>query len=328
MHMRLLSPQGAGTSAGNPIKFSTFSLFCGKKGYVQLEVMSIADGWEDMPPVYIRRMDLHPRNNLPWFMIRTKKTMEENVMGLQRLCHVSFSTIQLLARSRYLPFKNPNVVDKCQIPVCASCQFTKQKRRPHKATKSQQNPEKEGKLKKNNLFPEERLSADHYKPAVLGRTYSSRGNYHPEDMFNSCTIFVDHASDKIFVYHQQSLSAAKSIKSILRLDMEAAESGVRIEALHTDNGTFSSTELMSYLATKQQPIRFSEVGAVHQNAIAKRAIQTIICMARTLLVHTSLRSSSGTITSNHWPMAMDYTAWVYNHMPAKENGLSPNDKKN
>eukprot|EP00957_Ditylum_brightwellii_P173585 13216413-Ditylum_brightwellii.AAC.1 len=22
---------------------------------------------------------------------------------------------------------------------------------------------------------------------------------------------------------------------------------------------------------------------------------------------------------------MDYAAWVYNHMPAKENGLSPND---
>eukprot|EP00957_Ditylum_brightwellii_P032510 2463517-Ditylum_brightwellii.AAC.1 len=36
-----------------------------------------------MPPVYTKRMDLHPRNNLTWLMIRTKKTMEENVMGLQ-----------------------------------------------------------------------------------------------------------------------------------------------------------------------------------------------------------------------------------------------------
>jgi hypothetical protein len=171
MHMILLSPQDAGTSAGNPVKFSTFSLFHGKKGYARLDAMPNADGWEDMPPVYTKRMDLHPRNNLPWLMIKTKKTMEENMIGLkaavdlaaeknqnltsaqkellhwhQRLCHVSFLTIQWLARSGHLPVKNLDVVGKCQIPICASCQLAKQKRRPHKATKSQQNPEKEGKL--------------------------------------------------------------------------------------------------------------------------------------------------------------------------------------
>eukprot|EP00957_Ditylum_brightwellii_P182232 13883663-Ditylum_brightwellii.AAC.1 len=42
------------------------------------------------------------------------------------------------------------------------CHCVKQKRRPHKATKSQQNPEKEDKLKKKNLFPGQHLSADHY----------------------------------------------------------------------------------------------------------------------------------------------------------------------
>eukprot|EP00957_Ditylum_brightwellii_P204794 15340869-Ditylum_brightwellii.AAC.1 len=140
-----------------------------------------------MSPVYIKRMDLHPRKNLPWLMIRTKKTMEKNVIGLQaavdlaaeknqnltsaqkgllhwhqRLCHVSFSIIQWLARSGHLPVKNPDAVGKYQIPVCESCQFAKQKRRPHKAAKNQQNPEKEGKLKKNDIFPGQCLSADHY----------------------------------------------------------------------------------------------------------------------------------------------------------------------
>eukprot|EP00957_Ditylum_brightwellii_P006356 481934-Ditylum_brightwellii.AAC.1 len=100
-------------------------------------------------------------------------------------------------------------------------------------------------------------------------------------MFNGGTIFVDHASGKILIYHQQSLLAANSIKSMLRIEREAAENGVRIEALHTDNRTFSSTEFMSYLATKQQPIRFSGVGAALQNAVAERAIQTITYMART-----------------------------------------------
>eukprot|EP00957_Ditylum_brightwellii_P143070 10901006-Ditylum_brightwellii.AAC.1 len=45
--------------------------------------MPSADGWEDMSPVYTKKMDLHPRNNPPWLMIRTKKTMEKNLMGLQ-----------------------------------------------------------------------------------------------------------------------------------------------------------------------------------------------------------------------------------------------------
>eukprot|EP00957_Ditylum_brightwellii_P023196 1750329-Ditylum_brightwellii.AAC.1 len=82
MHMRLLSPQDAGTSAGKSVKFSTFFSFCGKKGYARLEVVPSVDGWEDMSPVYTKRIFLHPRNNLPWLMISTKKIMEENVMGL------------------------------------------------------------------------------------------------------------------------------------------------------------------------------------------------------------------------------------------------------
>eukprot|EP00957_Ditylum_brightwellii_P138153 10531556-Ditylum_brightwellii.AAC.1 len=210
-----------------------------------------------MSPIHTKRMDLHPRNNPPWLMIRTKKTIEENAMGLQtavdlageqnqnlasaqkelihwhqRLCHVSISTIQWLARSWHLSVKNPDAVGNCQIPVCASCQFVKQKRRPHNTTMSQKNSEKEAELKSNNLFPVQQLSADHYQSAVPGRTYSSRGSYHPEDMFNGGTIFVNYASDKIFIYHQQSLSAANSIKSMLRLKREDAESDVTVSYTH------------------------------------------------------------------------------------------------
>eukprot|EP00957_Ditylum_brightwellii_P126502 9642369-Ditylum_brightwellii.AAC.1 len=75
-----------------------------------------------------------------------------------------------------------------------------------------------------------------------------------------------------------------------------------------DNGTFSSTECMSYLAIKKQSIRFSGVGTAHQSTVTERAIQTITSIARTLLIHAFLRSPFGTITANHWPMAMDYVA--------------------
>eukprot|EP00957_Ditylum_brightwellii_P086624 6591005-Ditylum_brightwellii.AAC.1 len=130
-----------------------------------------------MSPIHTKRMDLQLRNNLPWIMIRTKKPIEGNVMGIQAavdlaaeqsqnltsaqkellywqqmLCYVSFSTSQWLARSGHLPVKNPDA-------------FTKQKRRPHKDTTSQKNPEKETELKKKNLFPAQGLSADCYQSA-------------------------------------------------------------------------------------------------------------------------------------------------------------------
>eukprot|EP00957_Ditylum_brightwellii_P049995 3789743-Ditylum_brightwellii.AAC.1 len=60
-------------------------------------------------------------------------------------------------------------------------------------------------------------------------------------MFNGGTIFVDHAGGKIFLHHQESLSASEYIKSILKLEREAAESRVRIQSLDTDNGTLWPT---------------------------------------------------------------------------------------
>eukprot|EP00957_Ditylum_brightwellii_P069846 5304387-Ditylum_brightwellii.AAC.1 len=66
---------------------------------------------------------------------------------------------------------------------------------------------------------------------------------------------------------------------------------------------------MSYLANKKKPIRFSGVGAAHQNTVAEKAIQTITYMAKTMRIHVSMRSPSGLITANHWPMAMDYATW-------------------
>eukprot|EP00957_Ditylum_brightwellii_P037418 2831097-Ditylum_brightwellii.AAC.1 len=111
---------------------------------------------------------------------------------------------------------------------------------------------------------------------------------------------------------------------MLKLEREAADSDVKAQALHTDNGTFSSNEFMSHLANKNQPIRFSGVGPAHQNAVVKRAIQTITYMTRTMLIHASMQSPSGTITANHWPMPMDYATWSYNNVPKKDTGLSPN----
>eukprot|EP00957_Ditylum_brightwellii_P112195 8553924-Ditylum_brightwellii.AAC.1 len=132
-----------------------------------------------------------------------------------------------LARAGKLPVKNPKAVGNCQIPVCDSCQFTKQKKTPSKATRLEHRSEKETKIKKDNLFPGQHLSVDHFQSSVPGKTYSSRESYHPETMYNGGAIFVDHASGKIFAFYQESLSASDSIKSMLKLEREASESGVK-----------------------------------------------------------------------------------------------------
>ena len=133
---------------------------------------------------------------------------------------------------------------------------------------------------------------------------------------------MDHASDCIFIYHQVSLAAVESIKAKLTLDIDAALSGISIHSIHTDDGVFSSKHHMTHLAGKGQTITFCGSGAANQNAIAVRAINTVVYMARTILIHASSRSPENTITLDLWPMAMDYTAWIYNHLSKSDTGLS------
>eukprot|EP00957_Ditylum_brightwellii_P070883 5387202-Ditylum_brightwellii.AAC.1 len=74
---------------------------------------------------------------------------------------------------------------------------------------------------------------------------------------------------------------------------------------------------MAFLANKKQSVRLSGAGAVHQNAVAKKVMQTVTVMASTMLIHASMKNPAGTIAANHWPMAMDYATWVYNNIPKK-----------
>ena len=79
---------------------------------------------------------------------------------------------------------------------------------------------------------------------------------------------------------------------------------------------------MKELLKKQQKIRFSGAGASHQNGAAERAIKTIFTMARTMLMHAALRCSEDTLSTDLWPMSMDYAVWVYNMTPDMQSGLS------
>ena len=79
---------------------------------------------------------------------------------------------------------------------------------------------------------------------------------------------------------------------------------------------------MEELLNKQKKIRFSGAGASHQNGAAERAIKTVVTMARTMLMHAALRCPEETLSTDLWPMAMNYAVWVYNMTPDIQSGLS------
>ena len=95
-----------------------------------------------------------------------------------------------------------------------------------------------------------------------------------------------------------------------------------IKGYHTDNGVINSSEFIEKLLKKQQKIIFREAGDSHQNGAAKRAIKTVVTMARTMPMHAALICPEETLSTDIWPMAMDYAVWVYNRTPDMQSGLS------
>ena len=79
---------------------------------------------------------------------------------------------------------------------------------------------------------------------------------------------------------------------------------------------------MEELLKKQQEISFSGAGASHQYGAEERAIKAVVTMERTMLMHAVLRCPEDTLSTDIWPMAMDYVVWVYNRIPDIQSGLS------
>jgi transposase InsO family protein len=91
-----------------------------------------------------------------------------------------------------------------------------------------------------------------------------------------------------------------------------------------DNGVFGSAEFRSHCCSLGQSIRFSGVGAHHQNGITERAIRTVTNMARANMLHATLHWPDRSFI-DLWPLAMSYAVWVYNKLPQHGVSLSPEE---
>ena len=259
------------------------------------------------------------------------RSQKELLLDHYRLGHLNMSHLQELYRPKgekesslvpCLKAKIPSMYG-CEIPQCQACRISKAKRRGLGSKKTHDLPERQHVLSTDNLQPGDRCSVDQYESSVLGRLTSTAGKENSKSQLCGGTLFVDHASSKIFTYHQRSLSATDTIIAKKHMEQDGLSCGVSIKSYQTDNGVFKSKAFEFALQNGLQTIKFSGVGAHHQNGRAERAIQTVQNMARSMLLHAALQWKE-IYNPNLWPFALTHATHIYNNTPQKDlNWRSP-----
>jgi hypothetical protein len=69
---------------------------------------------------------------------------------------------------------------------------------------------------------------------------------------------------------------------------------------------------------------FAGTGAHHHNGKAKRSIQTIMAIARTMMLHSAIHWRDVADTCL-WTMAVQHAVFLHNHMPNEDTGISSHD---
>ena len=247
-----------------------------------------------------------------------------------KLGHLSFAKIQTLMQSGVLSHSEATRrlhVQACKIkqpPCCAACQYGKQKlvSPPGKVSKIIKNHV--GVLRQDNLYPAgQETSVDHFICSTKGRLFTSCGKTKDSNLYCGGCIFVDHASGHVHVELQPSLHSHATIEAKEAYEAFCRDLGVVPQKYLSDNGAaFTSSKFKKHLSAFNQTIRYAGVGAHHHNGQAERAIQTIMSIARTMMIHSTLHWPEMSDTSL-WLMAVQHVVYLWNRVPNERTGLDP-----
>ena len=204
---------------------------------------------------------------------------------------------------------------RCQIPLCEACEVARARKRPTGATIKKPNLEVTDGIRAEDLKPGDCVSVDQYESSVRGRRPETKGREKWDYKYCGGTLFYDHASGRIFVHHQTSLSAHETILAKQAFEREAALCGFTVKKYRTDNGVFTSKAYEESLSEHQYTDR-AAVGAHHQNGVAEANIGRVQRMARAMLLHLRLHWPDE-FSADLWPFALDYAVYIYNHIPTK-----------
>jgi transposase InsO family protein len=226
---------------------------------------------------------------------------------------------QLHSRIKNIPSHN--------LPKCAACQFGRQTNRAVPGKTTTVNRARKGITSADKLHPGDLVFIDHFTCSTRGRKNEGAGltrgaaRRSNDHSYKGGCIFVDAGTGYISIKFQSYLTAEETINAVSAYKREAYDHGIIIKSYQSDNGSqFTSKAFKEHIAHNRQSNRYASAGSHHQNGKAERAIRTIMAMARTMLLHSSIHwpeMSEPTL----WPQAVKHAVWIYNHVPSPENGL-------
>lgn len=250
-----------------------------------------------------------------------------------RLGHINFEKVKFLMRSGILSNREAarclqTAASKLSLmPKCTTCQYGKQCHRSVPETKTSTIRDETDTLKHDHLMPGQCVSVNHFVCLTKGQLFTSRRKSDEKDMYCGGCIFVDHASGLVHIDFQSHLNTHKTAtaKDKDKFELMCHDFGVIPQSYISNNGSaFTSKGFMDHLANFEQVICFAGTGTHHTAGIAEHAIQTIMSIACTMMLHSAIHWPD-VANPTLWPMAVAHAVFLYNHIPQLKTGLLPHD---
>ncbi len=209
------------------------------------------------------------------------------------------------------------LAQNCIVPPCQSCLIARARTRTPNVSRTRLLEDCEGDITRDKYDVGDFVSSDQFICKMPGRLPTRYGRESQDHRYQGGTIDNDAASGLIWVKNQVSQGANKTVMGKTCFEQWLFDQCVcEVKHYHGDNGIFSAEEFRHDCEEKRQSQSFSGVGAQHQNAHAERAIQTIMYMARTFMVHASLHwTDKGSDDISLWSFAVKHSVWIYNRVP-------------
>jgi transposase InsO family protein len=129
----------------------------------------------------------------------------------------------------------------------------------------------------------------------------------------------------VHIEFQVHLTTHETLKAKVNYELLCRGMDIIVQSFLTDNrSAFTSREFASQLAKFEKVIHFAGTGAHHHNEIAERNIQTIMSIARTMMLHSAIHWPD-IADACLWPMAVQHALFLHNRMPNEQTGLSSHD---
>ena len=232
----------------------------------------------------------------------------------ERLGHISFSILKLMAKCGLIPRDLANV----DPPKCPGCAYSKAIRKPTRY-KGHRNK----KPIRPATAPGQCVSVDQLISPTSGFVPTHRGKPTLQ-RYKGATIFVDHFSDFTYVHLMTDMNGESTVLAKQAFERLSRSYDVNILHYHCDNGLFDTKVFKQSIQESNQTISFCGVNAHHQNGKAERRIRDVTEGARASLLHAAHRWPKA-IHPALWPCALKHYVNLRNNLPStylpgKKNG--------